>query len=141
MTWTTGGAVSGNGSIFNPYVWAPGGTITIKDGAVTYFSGTFSGAEAALNAVGALSFVATGVSGHINPLVLALLLFPPGTNTSVSGSMSAQLLGSATFAAGGSGSFGSANLTLAPVPEPATLSLIGTGALGLAALLRRRRTV
>jgi hypothetical protein len=133
--------VSGNGSISNPYVWAPGGTITIMDGAVTYFSGTFSGAEAAFNAVGALSFVATGVSGNINPLVLALLLFPPGANTSVSGSMSAQLLGSATFAAGGSGSFGSTNLTLAPVPEPAALSLVGSGALGLAALLRRRRTV
>lgn len=118
----------------------PGGSITIAS-AQTLFQGLFTGPGSwALllfdSATGAVTYhFSSQVFGTLNPALLSLLGLPT-TYTDAVGTMNIFV----TFLNGGTtGAIVTGNLELTPVPEPGTMALLGSGLLGIAGMIRRRR--
>jgi hypothetical protein len=153
----TSGALTGTTSSGGNIVgasFAPGGDINVVAasgafsgiaGGTTLFSGVFSSGQSfiwnCLNPLGSCSATplqggnwtlsGTVTTNNLNPQLLSLLGvsggFPTGTFSSIQLDVSFRYQG---------GVVQSGTITL--VPEPATLSLLGTGLIGIAGLLRRR---
>jgi hypothetical protein len=139
VTFTSGPWTDDDGTGW--YGYLPGGSITIQGGQ-TLFAGTFSGpGEWSLilynSATGTAYVQYTGqVAGNVNPALLALLGLPtdhpylPGTIT---------LILQFNQNSGGNGTLVSGNLQLTTTPEPGTMALFGSGLVGIAGMIRRRR--
>jgi hypothetical protein len=153
FSFTTGSFISGNGSASTPFMWNPGGSISVSAGSTamvngtsvagdSLFTGMFTGTEsAAFGTTGHnATFTADFVGGSVNPALLAALGFPT-TTTSVDGVLTMNFVVTSAPGAPITASLSSGDLTVTPastVPEPGTLLLLGSGAFGLAGLLRRK---
>ncbi|HVS90375.1 MAG TPA: hypothetical protein VHF01_19395 [Candidatus Acidoferrum sp.] len=141
--WTT---ASSSTDINNLVIFNPGGSINVMgdlgSGVVQLFTGSFQAASLTLvsgGAPGQSAFSASFIAGAINPALFSFLGAGP-LLTSVTGTLSATLNGTFTTS-GGSGSVAGASISLnapAAVPEPAMLTLFGTGLLALPGLPRRK---
>jgi hypothetical protein len=138
LTFTTGALISGNlqtGAVFaggGSFQIATNGTQGLPDGVI--FNGIFSGDvtwQLFTLSNGTKEYTLTGpisgvlVEGNQNIAVVGLTV-----QLTVSVSKGSQTLVSIMLASG--------NTNLTPVPEPGTLGLLGTGLLGIAALVRQR---
>ena len=147
LTWTSGTFASGTGT--GPFNWNSGGTITVSTsatqtvngvsvGAGTLFSGTFTAPETLTNGGGGIaSFVGNFVGGNLGSAALMQALGFGATPSGATGLLTANLVGTASAASGGSGTISSGDLTLA-TPEPGSIMLLGTGLFGLAGIIRRK---
>ncbi|HEY6338469.1 MAG TPA: PEP-CTERM sorting domain-containing protein [Candidatus Sulfotelmatobacter sp.] len=131
LSFTTGGLLSHSGNLFT---YAGGGTFTISGSGAglpsgVLFSGTFSGKVT-------VEMFSNGGYG----LVCEPLEFG---GCSVNGTWSNGQKASGGFAlsSDSSGLFAYVNLQTPVVPEPGTLSLLGTGLLGLGMVVRRKLRV
>jgi hypothetical protein len=138
LNFTTGNFIASSGSLANGGEFAGGGSFTIKSGGVTVFSGSFSGD---------VQWIANGKNPNTGQYTYTLTGPITGTymGQTVTGATT-QL----TFTVGSSpytGGFGrtiikdTGGVTSFPaaVPEPGTLGLMGTGFLGIGAMLRKRK--
>jgi hypothetical protein len=136
VKFTTGALISG--SLAMGGMFAAGGSLTVTGNGTdgipkgTLFTGTFSG-----------------------PVTWTLLTAANGThNYDLTGSVTGELEGKAHVGAivqltantgrdffTGHAIGSSGNTVLAPIPEPASLSLLGTGIIALAGLARRKRKI
>ena len=154
FSFTTGSFVSGNGSASTPFTWNPGGSISVIAGATamvngssvagdTLFTGMFTGTESAeFGTLGTnATFTADFVGGNVDTALLAALGFPT-TTTSVDGVLTMNFVITSAPGAPITASLSSGDLTMTPVgsavPEPGTFLLLGSGAFGIAGLLRRK---
>ena len=163
LTFTTGNA-SGTGTlagqtftIFDPSGSSVGvssdplDTLQFACTSNVCFTGQFVSAQL-LGGVGTgdLSFIATFVLGTLDAALLDALNLPSDITTAT-GTLTATLSldSGLTFDGEGclnaeqervtcTGSFGSADLQVTTVPEPGTVTLLGTGVLALAGFLRRK---
>ncbi|HEX6504922.1 MAG TPA: PEP-CTERM sorting domain-containing protein [Terriglobales bacterium] len=137
VTFTTGTLMSG-GSLSTGGTFGAGGMITVmgngKNGVPsgTLFQGTFTSATWTVNALpgGNNVFSFTGT-------IQGTGAFSGTPAFTIQGS---KIVHGNPFAAGGPGSvkWASGDTTAGVVPEPGSLSLLGTGVLGIAAMLRRK---
>jgi hypothetical protein len=142
--WDSGPSLAPSGSELADF--GTGGTISLgldKNGICTgsyCFSGTLSGGELT-NVVGALELEYQVAFGYLDPGLLAALGLPTSP-TGYTGAFDVDLLkGSGTCAGGAEycGTWTSTELELSTAtPEAGTLTLFGTGLLGLAAAIRRK---
>jgi hypothetical protein len=137
LSFSTGGLISGNlqtGAIFaggGSFQIATNGTNGLPDGVI--FNGSFSGNVSwqLFTVSGLKEYTLTGpisgilVEGNQNIAVVGLTV-----QLTVSVGKGSTDLISITIASG--------NTNLTPVPEPGTLGLLGTGLLGIAALVRQK---
>jgi hypothetical protein len=143
-TFTTGAFLGGSGTSSNPWTFGPGspGSFTITGCVppattctpVTLFSGEFDADQSDVQGSNSMLFTATLAAGDMNPALLTFLGLS-SSPTKYFGTYAVTLTGFGP----GSGSTASSDLVISPVPEPASVALIGIGLLGLAALVRRRK--
>jgi hypothetical protein len=141
MTITTGAY---NAGLSNPglglFIFDPGGSIVISGGSTCAgdcFSGVFSALQLLIPGGGGTALL-TGafVSGTVAPEIAAL--FAGSVGGSVEGSIALSLQGDILTCEECRGLSGSGDMAVTPVPEPASLALLGTGLLGLASRFRKK---
>lgn len=141
MSWTT---AAGSFALPNFVTFSPGGSVTVMGnlgaGVVALFTGNFQNGGLTLETGGApgqSAFSGSFIVGNVNPALYTFLGVDLATK--VTGTLSATLNG-IFDTSGGSGSVAGASISLnaSQVPEPATLTLFGTGLLALAGLRRRK---
>jgi hypothetical protein len=139
VSFTTGSITSG--SITAGAAFATGGTFTIVYQNGTIFSGSF-GSGTTWSSLGGVFYTFSGtVNGTLsvtgfNPVTVmgaSVQLTTAGSTLTPSGS------GFTIKDSGGSTTFGLPAGGLTPVPEPGTLTLLGTGLVGLGVFVRRLR--
>ncbi len=145
---TTGSLLSG--SVAFGGMFGAGGAITIVangtwDGGAlageTIFSGAFLGPLAWFKNPNDTNFILNGPVAGTYSADFAALMFPGCTTcgTAPSGSLF-TLTVSGTFPFGASGNIANQYVVHLETPEPATLALFGAGLVGIAGLIRRRRS-
>jgi hypothetical protein len=148
ITFMTGAYVSGNGSSGSPFDWASGGSISVMAGPTAMvngvslmgdllFSGSFTGPQIATITEPNATFTADFVGGSVNPALLTALGFSTSIGT-VTGVMTENFVITSAAGAPITASLSSGDLTVSPTPEPGTLALLGSGLLGIAAIVRRK---
>lgn len=139
---STGAFLGGLGTTAHPFTWAGGapGSFTIGGCGGSCFTGNIDSASLAHNASGNLVYTADFVIGSEGSALFTTMGIPvPANLQNWTGSFSETLHGTANALHGGHGSIGSGDLIIqAPVPEPDTLAMVGSGLIGIAGLLRRR---
>jgi len=139
----SGAFLGGAGTAANPWMFGPStaNSFTIVGclppgntgcSTVTLFSGQM-GDSTLFNGTGGVLYDSSDITGTINP---ALLAYFGTSGTSFEGILDFTLIGKAP----GKGKTGSGDLLLSPVPEPGSMMLLGSGLIGLAGLLRRKRS-
>lgn len=138
---TTGAFLGGTGTAGDPFTWGAAAlnSFVINGCLGPCFIGSITSLSLAHNASGNLAFNADVVVGSVSPLLFVLmgLPIPVGINLPWQGSITGTLHGNATLN-GGSGTNGSLDMVLEPVPEPGTLALFGSGLIGIAGVVRRK---
>ena len=141
LSFTTG--TISTGSILAGAMFNAGGSFTIVYQNGTIFSGTF-GSGATWTSIGAgLGYTFSGVvNGTLSvPGYLPVTVMGATVQLStIPANLTAQGAGYTVTDGGGKSSFGLPAGGLTPVPEPGTLTLLGTGLVGLGAFTRRWRT-
>ena len=160
-----GGVISGNSgglSLTGSTLFKVGGIVGSNLGSLTFTTGAFTGGDVqmggTLAAGGTFTITGNGTNGVPNGVIFSgtfssakwdLTTLANGTHVytltgglvSPSGQVAATIqltVNTGTDFFNGSANLSSGNTTLA-VPEPGTLSLLGTGLIGFAGVIRRKR--
>lgn len=138
-TFSTGNFVSTNGTTwtFGP---AAANSFTINGCGGPCFQGSIVSSSLVSIAGGStFAFTANLVIGNMSSALFTLMGIPvPADLNNWVGSVNGTLHGTLTANGGGGTSFSSLDLIVAPVPEPGTLALFGSGLIGMAGYLRRK---